>query len=480
MRCRSIFIAEFVAAIVVFFILAVEVGFAGDRENRSGFRRGQFEQQSQGSQHQSNDIDSRLSRMLSQQNVTPIDTPSQDPNQVILGQALFFDRILSGNRDTACATCHHSLTATSDALALGVGTGTETPEAISIFRVRGEGRHFVPRNAPDIFNRGSTHWHTAFWDGRASTTDGVIISPAGDQLPSELTTPLQIQAMFPVTSRDEMRGLVEDAASGNELAAIDDSDFTGIWNALMVRLMANETYREMFAAAFPDVAEADLGFQHAAIAIAAFETEAFGMNDSPFDRYVGGDANALSHDAKKGALLFYGSANCASCHSGTLLTDQQHHNLAVPQLGPGKDPVSGLDFGRFGVTGESQDLFKFRTPALRNVAETGPWMHNGAFSSLEDVIRHHTNPQQSLTSYDPGVQLFQPDLRELVISDEALNEWMLEGVDVDGGSLDGNRVRLLVAFLQSLSAPDLQARLDWVMPSSVPSGLLEDGIPEMD
>ena len=480
MRCRSIFIAEFVAAIVVCFILAVEVGFAGDRENRSGFRRGQFEQQSQGSQHQSNDIDSRLSRMLSQQNVTPIDTPSQDPNQVILGQALFFDRILSGNRDTACATCHHSLTATSDALALGVGTGTETPGAISIFRVRGEGRHFVPRNAPDIFNRGSTHWHTAFWDGRASTTDGVIISPAGDQLPSELTTPLQIQAMFPVTSRDEMRGLVEDAASGNELAAIDDSDFTGIWNALMVRLMANETYREMFAAAFPDVAEADLGFQHAAIAIAAFETEAFGMNDSPFDRYVGGDANALSHDAKKGALLFYGSANCASCHSGTLLTDQQHHNLAVPQLGPGKDPVSGLDFGRFGVTGESQDLFKFRTPALRNVAETGPWMHNGAFSSLEDVIRHHTNPQQSLTSYDPGVQLFQPDLRELVISDEALNEWMLEGVDVDGGSLDGNRVRLLVAFLQSLSAPDLQARLDWVMPSSVPSGLLEDGIPEMD
>jgi cytochrome c peroxidase len=480
MRCRSIFVVELIAAFVVCFVLICEIGLAGDSENRRGYRQGQSERQSQSSSQSRNDLDSRLSRMLSENNVKPIDTPSQDSNQVLLGQALFFDRILSGNRDTACATCHHSLTATSDALALGVGTGTETPGAISIFRVRGEGRHFVPRNAPDIFNRGSEHWHTAFWDGRASTTNGVIISPAGDQLPSELKTPLQIQAMFPVTSRDEMRGLVEDAENGNELAAIDDSDFTGIWNALMVRLLANETYREMFAAAFPDVAEGDLGFQHAAIAIAAFETEAFGMNDSPFDRYVGGDADALSHDAKKGALLFYGSANCASCHSGTLLTDQQHHNLAVPQLGPGKDPVSGLDFGRFGVTGASSDLFKFRTPALRNVAETGPWMHNGAFSSLEDVIRHHADPEQSLTSYDPEVQLFQPDLRDLVIRDEGLNEWMLEGVDMNDGSLEGNRVRLLIAFLESLTAPDLQARLDWVMPPSVPSGLLEDGIPEID
>ena len=77
-------------------------------------------------------------------------------------------------------------------------------------------------------------------------------------------------------------------------------------------------------------------------------------------------------------------------------------------------------------------------------------------------------------------QLFQPDLRDLVIRDEGLNEWMLEGVDMNDSSLEGNRVRLLIAFLESLTAPDLQARLDWVMPSSVPSGLLEDGIPEID
>ena len=134
--------------------------------------------------------------------------------------------------------------------------------------------------------------------------------------------------MFPVTSRDEMRGNLDDVALGNEIAAIDDTDFTGIWNALMERLLANETYRQMFSEAFPEVPEASLGFQHAAIAIAAFEAQAFGMNDSPFDRYLGGDLSALSNEAKQGAALFYGQANCVSCHSGTLMTDQQHHNLA--------------------------------------------------------------------------------------------------------------------------------------------------------
>ena len=470
-------------------ILAVAVGatlFGGavfaahPRSGNSGNSGAASNQGNSSASGNSQGLDSRLLRMLEQHGVEQVDAPVQDSNKVILGQALFFDRILSGNRDTACATCHHPLTASADGLALGVGTGTETVGAVSIFRVRGEGRSFVPRNAPDIFNRGSVNWHTAFWDGRASIKDGVIVSPAGDQLPSELQTPLQIQAMFPVTSRDEMRGELEDVQAGNELAAIDDADFIGIWNALMARLMANEEYRQMFANAFPEVPESSLGFQHAAIAIAAFEAEAFGMNDSPFDQYLAGDLEALSHDAKRGAALFYGAAKCVSCHSGTLLTDQQHHNLAVPQLGPGKDPTSGLDFGRFGVTGSMSDLFEFRTPPLRNVTATGPWMHNGAFSSLEDVIRHHGDVGKSLEDYDPSVQIFQSDLREMVVDDESLNEWMLETVDTGDQDFDGNRVHFLMAFLESLTVPNLHERLQWVIPADVPSGLLEDGIPEVD
>ena len=435
--------------------------------------------QQQLSQHDTT-LDTRLKQLLNQNGVHAIDAPVQNPSQVVLGQALFFDRILSGNRDTACATCHHPVAATTDGLALGVGTGTDTPGAVSIFRVRGEGREFIPRNAPEIFNRGSEQWHSAFWDGRVSTVGGEIVSPAGDQLPEGLTTPLQVQAMFPVTSRDEMRGNLDDVALGNEIAAIDDTDFTGIWNALMERLLANETYRQMFSEAFPEVPEASLGFQHAAIAIAAFEAQAFGMNDSPFDRYLGGDLSALSNEAKQGAALFYGQANCVSCHSGTLMTDQQHHNLAVPQLGPGKDPASGLDFGRFGVTNSISDLFKFRTPPLRNVAQTGPWMHNGAFATLEDVIQHHGDAEASLANYDPAQHLFQHDLQELFVDDEEVNQWMLETKESNNLAIVGNRVSLLVAFLESLSAPDLTERLHWTMPTSVPSGMLETGIPVTD
>ena len=425
---------------------------------------------------QRRDLDSRLMSLLGQHGVQQVDSPEQDLNQVVLGQALFFDRILSGNRDTACATCHHPLTHSSDGLALGVGTGVENTGAISIFRIRGEGRSFIPRNAPDIFNRGSEDWHSSFWDGRVSIENGVVSSPAGDMLPAELVTPLQIQAMFPVTSRDEMRGDLEDVEHGNEIAAVDDADFIGIWNALMDRLLGIEAYREMFANAFPDIPESSLGFQHAAIAIAAFEAEAFGINDSPFDRYLSGEVSALSGDAKQGALLFYGKSNCVNCHSGTLMTDQLNHNLAVPQLGPGKDPDSGLDFGRFGVTGSMSDLFKFRTPALRNVAHTGPWMHNGAFSDLGDVIEHHLNPEKSLENYDPSDQIFQLDLRGMVVDDDDLDEWMLETVELEARNHSNGEVNLLLAFLNSLSNEDLQERLQAVIPASVPSGLLEDGV----
>jgi cytochrome c peroxidase len=420
-------------------------------------------------------LDRRLRELLERNNVKPIATPIQKGEQVLLGQKLFFDRILSGNYDTACATCHHPLTATSDSLALGVGTGTTNLGEVGIFRSRGEGRSFVPRNSPDIFNRGSELWHNIYWDARIAISGGMTSSPAGTQLPGELISPLQIQAMFPVTSRVEMRGSWDDANQGNELAAIEDTDFTGIWSALMDRLMGLEEYRRLFAEAFPNVPASSLGFQHAAIAIAAFEAEAFGIADSPFDRYLAGDRTALDDDEKRGAILFYGKANCSSCHSGSLMTDQKLHNLAVIQLGPGKN-LSGLDFGRGEVTGNTRDKYKFRTPPLRNVTQTGPWMHNGAFSDLTDAILHHLNPKDSLKNYDPEAQIFQPELRDLVWQDRALYKELYDGFPEYDFDLDEEEIPLLLKFMNSLTSDNLHARLQAVIPSSVPSGLLEDGV----
>ncbi|MDA9859240.1 hypothetical protein N9D23_14060 [Rubripirellula sp.] len=421
------------------------------------------------------ELDKTLGRLLRKNDVQPIEIPIQNHEHVALGQKLFFDRILSGNYDTACATCHHPLTNTSDDLALGLGTGVENPGAIGPFRIRGKGRTFVPRNSPHLFNLGSESWHTTYWDGRIATTGGSVISPAGPQLPLELRTPLQIQAMFPVTSRVEMRGSLEDAQLGNEVAAIDDTDFIGIWSALMDRLLEIEEYRQLFKTAFPSIPESSLGFQHAAIAIAAFEAEAFGMVDSPFDRYLAGDRSALDAGQKRGAILFYSSAKCSVCHSGTLMSDQKYHNLSVPQLGPGKSSIEGLDLGRFEWSRRDTDRYKFRTPSLRNVTQTGPWMHNGAFSNLAEVILHHLEPKRALEHNKVGTQLYQVELRSTVVKDREVNRGMLETVSLPKYDLDEDEIAFLLRFLDSLTSDDLQTRLSTVIPSSVPSGLLEDG-----
>ena len=90
-----------------------------------------------------------------------------------------------------------------------------------------------------------------------------------------------------------------------------------------------------------------------------------------------------------------GEAGCSECHSGYLLTDQVAHNIGVPSLGPGKTVSTNIDFGFMLESGEEGDRYSFRTPPLHNVALTGPWMHNGAYASLEDAVRHHLDAQKA-------------------------------------------------------------------------------------
>jgi cytochrome c peroxidase len=145
-----------------------------------------------------------------------------------------------------------------------------------------------------------------------------------------------------------------------------------------------------------------LRFQHAANAIAAYEMSAFTFTDSPWDRFLLGDDSALSTEAARGARLFYGKAGCSACHNGRLLTDQKHHNIGVPQLGPGKGDEAPEDFGRGRETGLAKDMFAFRTPPLRNVSATCAWMHNGAYTTLEGTVRHRIDPAFALANYDIG------------------------------------------------------------------------------
>jgi cytochrome c peroxidase len=152
------------------------------------------------------------------------------------------------------------------------------------------------------------------------------------------------------------------------------------------------------------------------------------MDNSYWDRYLGGSVDAISQDAKQGALLFYGQAGCANCHSGPLLTDQEQHVLAAPQVGPGKGELAPLDVGRMQVTSVEADKFAFRTPPLHNVVLSGPWMHDGAYNTLEAVVAHHLDPASSLLQYDPDVHLPAP-VRETYQFDEEISRQMLANID---------------------------------------------------
>ncbi len=407
---------------------------------------------------------------------------------VELGKMLFFDKILSGNQNIACGTCHHAMTDTGDGLSLPVGEGAS---GLGVMRDTGVGdsaiHERVPRNSPPVFNLGAREFVSMFHDGRvapdASQPSG-FMSPAGDDLPLGLDNPLAAQAMFPVTSGTEMAGQsgenpIADAASAGSLAGP-----TGVWAQLAQRLQAIPEYVDMFMAAYPDLTSAsDITYVHAANAIAAFETSAWRADNSPFDRYLRGDARAMSPAAKRGMHLFYGKkAGCSGCHSGAFQTDMQFHAIAMPQIGPGKgDNQDGYrdgrdDFGRERVTGDPTDRFRFRTPTLRNVELTAPYGHDGAYGTLEAVVRHHLDPVDSLLSYDQS-QAMLPSrddhdaLDFVVMNDVARVGAIADANELGSKNLSDDQVARLVEFLRALTDPaSIDLRND--LPRRVSSGLI--------
>lgn len=417
-------------------------------------------------------IDQQLRAAFATWGVLPIGPmPAQDTARVALGRALVFDKVLSGNRDISCATCHQPPAHMADGLPLAVGTGGIGSGAS---RVPGPGREFVPRNAPSLLNAGLGFFYE-FWDGRVSGFGaGPFESPAGAALPPGLPNVLAAQAMFPVVNRREMRGEAGDVdvfGNPNELAQYADTAYGEIWRAVMRRLLAIPAYVALFEAAFPGTPPAQLGFAHAATAIAAFEMATLTTTDSPFDRYLAHDDAALTAREKRGALLFFGEARCVHCHNGPFLGGQGFANAGVPQLGPGVGRAAPLDFGFGEVIDQEFYRFAFRVAPLRNVDLTAPYMHNGAFATLEAVLDHYNDVPAALRAYDGA--LLPPALRGTVHGDEATISAVLATLDprlVPPLGLSETERQDVVAFLRSLSDPAARD-LALLVPGSVPSGL---------
>ena len=399
-----------------------------------------------------------------------------------IGQLLFYDKILSGNRNISCGTCHHPRFGGGDGLSLGIGEGGI---GVGLERIPGFGdekiKKRIPRNASALWNLGAKDFTVLFHDGRLSLSDDYnnnFNTPAEEWLPKGLETVLGAQALFPLTAQFEMAGNPKE----NEVAGAVHDRIDYVWPILAKRVRTIPEYGAMFTDVFEDVATAEqVTIAHIGEALAAFIALEFESRDSAFDAFLAGDNDALTTTQKEGMKLFYGKAECVSCHSGSLLTDQKFHALAIPPFGPGRtrrfDPYV-RDVGRMGETDRLEDAYRFRTPSLRNVALTAPYGHNGAFPDLEGIIRHHLNPSISLKNWQrdkanlPNVPWLE-SIDFLVWDDRIEMKRYKEKIDINPIPLSEEEIRNLVSFMHALSGRSAE-KLRFGIPNQVPSGLTVD------
>ncbi len=314
-----------------------------------------------------------------------------------------------------------------------------------------------------------------FWDGRVSVAeDGSFVTPAGDELPDGLDHIMSAQALFPITSADEMAG-----QPGQNPQADLVNNLPALWTFVLQKVTAIPEYVTLFQNAFPDVSGIDdITVAHLGNALGAFGTS-LRADNTPYDQHLRGEASTLSKEAWWGMQVFFKDGQCASCHwsPGGLLSDMQFHAIAVPQIGPGKGDGDGHeDFGRERVTGRFEDRYRFRTPPLRNVALTPPYGHTGAFDTLEAMVWHHLDAVGSLHSYDRS-QAALPPRPDFALTDfTILDNPTLVGAIADANELEpieltDSEFRRLIAFLRDglTDARAYQSRQN--VPFRVPSGL---------
>uniref|UniRef100_UPI004048CDE3 cytochrome-c peroxidase n=4 Tax=Yoonia sp. TaxID=2212373 RepID=UPI004048CDE3 len=411
--------------------------------------------------------------------LTEADFESFDPKQAALGQLLFYDKILSGNRNIACATCHNPKFGTADGLSLGigeggVGLGTERTAGTGADRIPKR----IPRNAPALWNLGARGIRTLFHDGRLAIDDKYgngFDSPAEEWLPRGLGSILAAQALFPMAAQFEMAGNPRE----NEIAGAVNDRIDAAWPIIAKRVRIIPAYGDAFVDAFAHIQTPDeVTIVEIANALAAFMGTEWQSYDSPFDAFVNGDEGALSPDQRAGMDLFYTKAGCAACHAGALFSDQKFYALGLPQFGPGRtrrfDPIP-RDVGRMGKSDDIEDAYRFRTPMLRNVAVTAPYGHNGAYPTLEGIIRQHSDESPQWTR--DMAQL--PAADWLAPTDFAAQNDRLEMArqararDMVPVALTDQEIAQLVSFLGALTGASVEDG-PLGIPQTVPSGLPVD------
>ena len=411
-----------------------------------------------------------------------------DPKEAALGRLLFYDKILSGNHNISCGTCHHHDFGGGDGLSLGIGEG-----GIGVGNKRTSGKDGskikkrIPRNAPGLWNLGSKEIHTLMHDGRISISNiygNGFNTPAEELLPDDLDNILSVQALFPMTRQFEMAGNFGE----NEIIGLvskigkDRRTINAVWPVIVNRIRGVPKYVDLFIETYDEINDPmEIKINHLANAISAFIIKEWTSFDSPFDEYINGNKDALTFIQKQGMDLFFGKGKCSSCHSGQLFTDQKFYALAIPQFGPGRtrrlDPYA-RDVGRMGESDKLEDMYRFKTPSLRNVSLTSPYGHNGAYPTLKGIVKHHLKPFEMYKRWEPSMANLPKadwlrDIDFIVFSDKREQQRILSKIDIDRVNLTEKEVDAIVNFLYSLTGKSENNR-PLGKPSSVPSGFLVD------
>ena len=340
-----------------------------------------------------------------------------------VGRRLFFDPLTGLHNDNTCAGCHAPNGAFGDTQSIAIGVQNNLVVGPSRTGPRNQ------RRAPTVIN--AAFYPQLMWNARFSAPSGSPFDnsrgftfpapegssafPAYDPVVRHL---LIAHAHLPVTELNEAAGFTGTRGTiGPRFDQFDDGrggivplpGADGVRNEpirqeVVRRLNATKAYLDLFGAVFPEVKQgAPISMMMYARAIAEFEFTLVRAN-APIDQFARGKRDAMSTGEKRGALLFFGKANCVACHAvagnaNEMFSDFRNHNAAIPQIapyfgagygntvfdGPGEDE----DFGLEQVTGLASDRYKFRTSPLRNVALQRTFFHNGAFTRLDAALRYH-------------------------------------------------------------------------------------------
>ena len=389
-----------------------------------------------------------------------------------LGRLAFHDSLLGLNDDNSCSGCHSAPLGFGDSQSIAIGI--ENNNIVGPDRIGPRNQ----RRAPLVLN--NVLFPALMWNSRfASVSGNPFDNSAGFQFPlpegfslSALPHLLTAQAFIPTTEKPEMTGFHPSVPGTND----------GIRAAVVERLNANAEYRKLFGRNFAEVKSgAPITYEMLARAIAEFEfTLVFA--DAPIDEFARGQKNALTEDEKFGALVFFGSGNCVSCHavsgqSNEMFSDFRQHVAGIPQISPAvgnvtfDGPGANEDFGLEQVTGNPNDRYAFRTSPLRNLALQPTFFHNGCFTKLEDAMRYHLDAIGSAPSYDPVSAGIDADLQ----GPQGPIAPVLARIDPALGTpvtLSNDEFRQLIAFLRNgLLDPKANAHeLRKLIPARVPSG----------